>query len=719
MRPETVWLDTETYNETPIREGTDRYARTAELLICSYAYGDDPIATWDKVNGEPMPRDLADHFANPNVLLTAHNSPFDQAILHYAGVRTNQRRWRCTMAQALAHSLPGSLEKLGDIYGLSEDDAKLKDGRRVMLLFCTPRPKKQKLRRATKQTHPEDWERLVQYCENDVKAMRVIGKQLPEWNYSGAELELWLRDGVINRRGFAVDTDFVHAAIRTAEESQYTLNLRTQEITTREGEDVAQVEAATQRDKLLQYLLTDHGIYVDNLQAATVEDILEKRGPDLPPAVHELLVIRLQASSTSVSKYKRLSTLVGPDGRTRYTMQFCGALRTGRWAGRGFQPHNLPRPTLKQKAIKEGIEAIKGGYACVMYRNVMEVLSSSVRGCIVAPKGRKLCVADLANIEGRGLAWLGGEEWKLQAFRDYDTYLVDASGNLLLDRKGEPERKGHDLYALAYAKAFNVSPESVMDNKEKGDGSWRQIGKVMELALGYEGGVGAFVTFAVVYGIDLDSMAEGAFPLLPGWAFKEANKAWAWALEQSRTYGLSYTTYVVCDAFKRMWRAAHPATCAFWKALETAVRAAIAVPGEVFTVRSLRIVKQGTWLRILLPSGRSLCYPGVRIEAGKIAYMGVNQYTRKWQTIRTYSGKLAENVTQAFARDVLAHSMPAVENAGYAIVLTVHDEDICESPDEPQYNGRHLSGILASVPPWAPGLPLAAEGYSDYRYRKG
>jgi DNA polymerase len=198
-----------------------------------------------------------------------------------------------------------------------------------------------------------------------------------------------------------------------------------------------------------------------------------------------------------VAKYKTLLKAVSSDGRLRGVLQFCGAARTGRWAGRVFQPQNLPRPSHKQPEIDQSIALTKADALDLAYTDVMARLSSCVRGSIIAPKGRKLVIADLSNIEGRTLAWLAGEEWKLQAFRDFDAGI------------------GHDLYALAYAQAFGVSPEAVMDNKDYGDGSWRQIGKVMELALGYEGGVGAFLTFAAAYGIDLEAMAEQAASSIP------------------------------------------------------------------------------------------------------------------------------------------------------------------------------------------------------------
>lgn len=328
-------------------------------------------------------------------------------------------------------------------------------------------------------------------------------------------------------------------------------------------------------------------------------------------------------------------------------------------------------------------------------RNVMQVASNALRGLLVAPQGRKLVISDLSNIEGRGLAWEAGEQWKLAAFAAYDAGI------------------GPDLYKLAYARSFTVKPDSV--DKEQ-----RQIGKVMELSMGYEGGVGAFVNMAAVYGLKLDKLAAAAVATTPAEVLAESARTWEWATKQRRTFDLPRDQYMVCDALKRLWRAAHPATTALWEQLAAGVRGAIAAPGTTHRAGPhVQIIRTGNWLRIRLPSGRSLCYPSPRLhEDESISYMGMNQYSRVWSRLKTYGGKLAENITQAIARDVLAAAMPAIEAAGYRIVLTVHDEVITEAPDSDQFNADHLSSLLATNPSWAPGLPLAAAGFDGYRYRK-
>ena len=491
-----------------------------------------------------------------------------------------------------------------------------------------------------------------------------------------------------------VDVDLATAAVATAEREKLSLKRRGQEITNGE------VESLTKRDQLLAHLLAEYGVDLPNLQKATLERRIED--PDLPEGLRELLRMRLDATTTSVAKYKTLLKAVSSDGRLRGILQFCGAGRTGRWAGRIWQPQNLARPTHKQWEIEEAIAAIKADALDLLCDDVMSRLSSCVRGSIIAPKGKKLVVADLSNIEGRKLAWLAGEEWKLKAFRAFDN------------------GTGHDLYALAYAKAFGVSPEAVMYNKEFGDGSWRQIGKVMELALGYEGGVGAFITFAAAYGIDLEAMAAQAASSIPKQVWGEARGMLEWTKKKRRsTFGLSDQAWLVCESFKRLWRQAHPETVAFWKEIDETVRRAIGTPGVTLTCRRLRVRRDGSWLRIVLPSGRALCYPAPKIDdKGRISYMGTHQYTRKWTRLHTYGGKLVENITQASARDVMAHGMLLADPAGYEILLTVHDELITETPDTDEFSHEGLAEIMAKVPTWAMGLPLAAAGFEAARYRK-
>lgn len=686
-----LYCDCETFSPTPLKNGTHRYAESVEVMLFTYAIGDGPTKCWDLTADEKVPSDLYDNLADPGVMTVWQNGGmFDRVVAKHALPWLYDlvpiERWFDTMVQALSHSLPGSLDALCQIFEVAEEDRKL-DGKQLITLFCKPPAKNLKRGRATRHTHPVEWEQFKTYAIADIPSMRAVHKAMPTWNYRDGEMRLWHLDQSINMRGLPVDVELAQAALRAVDRAQRDLAVRTVDLTNGE------VQRATQRDALLRHLLAEYGVDLPDLQKST----LERRIADenLPWALRELLAIRLQASSSSTSKYRTLINGVSSDGRLRGTKQFNGASRTGRWAGRLFQPDNMPRPGMPQADIDLGIAAMKADCEDLLFDNVMLLTSSAIRGCIRASEGKKLVVADLSNIEGRGLAWLGREKWKLKAFADYDAGI------------------GHDLYKLSYGRSFNVDPANVTKDQ-------RQVGKVQELALGYEGGVGAFLTFALAYNLDLEDMAAQGAAGIPKDIWEEARGMLEWTKKRRRsTFGLSDQAFMVCDSFKRGWRRGHPNVVALWAAVADAVRQAIAHPGVTYEANMLKIRRDRTWLRVRLPSGRYLCYPSPEVaEDGQISYMGVNQYSRKWSRIKTYGGKLVENITQAFARDIMAANMPATEAAGYEIVLTVHDEIICEAPDDPAFNHEHLASILATVPAWAPGLPLAAAGFEDYRYKK-
>lgn len=641
-----LYLDIESYSELPIKHGAFRYAEEVELLLIQWAVDDAPVQV-----REPNHIGVLEILIGKADRIVVHNAGFERTVLprlRERGVELPIGKVWDTMAQARAHGLPGALGALCDVLGVPVDKAKDKAGKQLIQLFCKPRPKNATIRRATKDTHPEEWAKFVAYGGLDVEAMREVYKRLPSWNCTGFERELWELDQRINERGFAVDLDLARAAIETVAREQAKLKQRVNALT--HGE----VQAATQRDAMLRHLLEQYGIELPDFQKGTLERRLED--PELPEPVRELLRIRLEAATTSTSKYQALLNAVSSDGRLRGALAYCGAARTGRWSGRLFQPQNLPRPKHKPAEIAESIDAITAGAADLLYDDVIDRASSAIRGAIVAGGGRKLVAADLSNIEGRVLAWLAGESWKLDAFRAYD------------------EGTGPDLYVLGYSRSFNVAIEAVAKDQ-------RQVGKVQELALGYQGAVGAFSSMAALYGVDLP----------------EAQVL----------------------AIVRAWRRANPRIVDLWYALETQARYAIQHPGETLTLGRLRLRRDGNWLRIALPSKRCLCYPSPHAdEDGKLSYMGMNQYTRKWERILTYGGKLAENVTQATARDVLADAMVRAEREGFPIVLTVHDELVTEPVDDTRFSAGRLEQILSTNPAWADGLPLAAEGFEAYRYGK-
>lgn len=685
----TLYLDLETYSEVPIKFGTHRYAEGVEILLAARAVDDGPVDVLDFTAGDAaIKADILRQEIKAADRVVIHNSHFDRTVLRACGIELAPEKIVDTMVLAMAHSMPGGLAKLCNVVNVPLDQAKDADGKRLIRLFCMPRPKNQKLRRATRETHPEDWAKFIDYARLDIEAMRAIYKRLPKWNWSAAERELWLLDQAINDRGVAIDMDLVHAAIAAVDQAQAELTEETQELT------AGVVGAATQRDAMMRYVADVFDVELGDLRGSTVEQLLED--DRLHPDLRDLLAVRLQASTTSTAKYKKLLDATSSDGRLRGTLQFCGAARTGRWAGRLFQPQNLPRPNLKAGEIEIGVDALKLGGAELITDNVMELTSNALRGCIIAPPGKKLVVADLSNIEGRVLAWLAGEAWKLDAFRAYDA------------------GSGHDLYKLTAGRILGKDPDQVTKQERQ------SYGKTSELALGYEGGVGAFLTFARAYRVDLDEMAAQATANLPAWAVENSREAWDWMVANNRpTFDLAKDTWIACDAIKRSWRDAHSNVAQLWRSLQDAVIGAVENPGEVFDAGLyLTVEKKANWLRIILPSGRALSYPSVRVEDGKINYTGTNQFTRQWGRIGTYGGKLVENVTQAVARDVLATGMLAAEKAGYHIVLSVHDELICEVPDSPEFTAEGLAALMSTNPWWAEGLPLAAAGFETHRYKK-
>lgn len=680
-----IWCDLETFSPVPISQGTHRYAEKARVLLWGYKFENEPAKVWDVAQGEAMPQDLKAALENPEFITVWHNGAmFDTVVLKHAlGIDLPLSRIDDTMVKAYSHSLPGSLSALCDVLRVPNDKAKDKDGRRLIRLFCVPD------RFGNVQTHetrPEDWKRFVEYCRLDVEALAEIDQRLPEWNWQARDHALFELDQQINRRGICIDTELAQACVDLSEKTAAMNEERAKELTNGE------LSSARQRDAVLKHILKEYGVTLPDLTKSTVERRLND--PDLPQAVKDLLVVRLSSTRTSIAKYKALLGSVSSDGRLRGTLQFRGASRTGRYSGRLFQPQNLARPTLSQTEIDVGIDAIKGGWSDLLYEDPGELMSSCLRGVIVASPGKQLVVADLSNIEGRVLAWLAKEDWKLQAFREFDA------------------GRGPDLYKATYGRTFGVNPNDVTKKQ-------RQIGKVLELAMGYQGGVGAFLTFASVYRVDLDELAKHTFEAIDPQYLVEARDAYPWFKEKGLTHGLAENTFIACEAIKRAWRAAHPAITKYWADTETAIREAL-TNGSTNIAGRIVYDKKGAWLRARLPSGRYLCYPAARLpnddERCAFVYKGMNQYTRKWDLIKTYGGKCCENACQAVACDILVEAMPVIEAAGFEIVISVHDEFITEAPMNK--SAKELESIMATAPAWAKDLPLAAAGFESQRYRK-
>ena len=727
-----VWADTETFSTQDIKGGAARYARdpSTYIQLFSYAFDDEAVQLWSPEEGEKMPTDLKDAFRDPSCTFHYHNSYFDRQINENClGIVLPLERYRCVMARALSHSLPASLENLGVALGLPTGQAKMREGKKLVQLFC--KPNKDGVV-ATYKTHPEEWERYKEYCKQDTAAMRAVCKMIPHWNYKNFELKLWFLDQKVNDRGLQVDVELAQAATALVGVEKEYLDARTKELTR------GAVSAATQRDAIMEFIADEYGVVMEDMQKATVQALIES---DVPDSLKELLRIRRDSTTTSSAKYQKLLEAVCDDGRLRGTIQYAGASRTLRDGGRLFQPQNLPRPTGiyagNHELIDEGIQMLKDGIADLFVPNVMELMSSALRSVIVAAPGKKLVISDLSAIEGRVLAWLAGEEWVLDAYRKYDR---DRAVGL----------KGIDLYMMTYAKSFNTEPESV--NKDQ-----RPIGKVMDLFLGFAGGVGAFVTGAATYHIDLKAMAEQVLPTVPKRIIEEARGWYELSVERAEnacaermrkhvpeadresdiedlktfetlwaehyvdpTHGLERDVFIACDSLKRLWRESHPATTKFWYDLKDAVIKAVNDPVNVYRVgKHIEVTRSKDWLRIILPSGHNLCYPMMKVsEDGGLSFMGEHPLSKKWERLPTHAGRLCENIVQSCARDIFKFGEYNAEEAGYSIVLPVHDENVTEVPDTEEYSVAGLSAIMSQNPPWAADIPLAAAGFETYRYRK-
>ena len=730
-----LFLDFETFSEADLKKvGSYAYAEhpTTEVLICTYAFDDEPVQVWDCTDGSDMPGDL--HRAlrrlvkpNSRIKMVWHNgSMFDRLIMkHCWGFDIPVSNTIDTMIWAFRHALPGSLDALCEVLGVSADNAKDKRGKALIQRFSKPTPKNYKIRRYTAETHPDEWALFIKYAVSDITAMREVFHKLPRWGNSEFEDRVLELDQLINDRGFKVDVALAEAAIEAVEKHKAQLQ---EEAQRKYGGSL------TGKDFLpiLRELTPAHRIH--NAQKSTLNDLLTD--DDLPDDARTIIEMRLGAASTASTKYSPLLLGRSSDDRRRGCLQYGGAKRTLRWAGKGFQPQNLARGYYHDDELDKGISALLKGRAHRRF-DVAKLTASTVRSCIIPEAGYKFVVADYSNVEGRGLAWLAGEETALDTFR-----------------------AGLDIYCVTAGKMFGMDPDDIKKNFKE----IRQIGKACELGLGYEGGVGAFVTFAKNLGLDLIEMAktmDGTFPDHI-WAATARGYEWARIQEAKRpphpgekddrpSYILDKKVWRTCDAIKRMWRESHPETVAFWRDLKDGILAAVRNPGREFWAgahlrrngeRAIRIWRTvefdssgrkvpGWWLCMELPSGRILSYPGIGVSVTKetdedgrvntnvrIKYQGENQLTRQWTTLYTHGGKACENIVQALCRDLLAYAMINVEHGGYPIVLSVHDELVCETPDTPDYTVPELEKLMCALPEWAEGFPLVAEGSEMYRYAK-
>jgi len=673
-------IDFETRSACDLKKaGLANYAKhpTTDVWCMAYAFDNEPVgllANWDFPF--KAQHDVAAHVRRGGIVV-AHNAAFELAIWNnvmvprYGWPELKPEQVRCTMAMAYAMSLPGALENAAAALGLSAQ--KDMAGSRVMLQLAKPKSIEytrsvdgngDQIEVPVWHDDPVKIAKLHAYCKQDVVVERQVESRLLP--LPPAEQDLWLLDQRINNRGIYVDLPAVNAAIKIVEAEQARLNHEMRVVT---KNAVATCNAVGQLGDWLKY----RGVDIDGVAKADVLDALDG---DLPPDCRRALELRREAAKSSTAKLKKMVEVACDDSRIRNWAQYHGA-GPGRWAHRNIQPGNLPRPKIPQQDIEFILDNIGRRDAAAfidnLYGSVLDVISSCLRGFLCAAPGFDLAAVDYSNIEGRTLPWLAGEEWKLQAFRDFDN------------------GTGPDLYLVMAAAIYGVPVASL--NKKSPE---RQVGKTGELAFGYQGGVGA------------------------------------WRKMESTASGVECRSDEEVNAIKDKWRSKHPKIVSFWYDLDKAAINAVRQPGTVFTAghpaRECKFIVKGSFLWCKLPSGRNLCYAYPVLKEKQtpwgemkeqVHYKCVDSVTRKWGEASLYGGELCNNVTQATARDLLAHAMVNTEAAGYPVVLHIHDELVVEVPQSAPANTlSEVERIMKTLPAWAAGLPVATEGYRGKKYRK-
>lgn len=656
-------IDIETFSSEPIADtGAYKYAQSDdfEILLCAWAFDNDPVQCFDLAQGEELPEWFIDCLTDETVIKCAHNASFERIcftmLLRRQGVLKQDewldaKQWKCSMVQCARCGLPLSLDQAGAALGITQQ--KMKEGKALIQLFCVPHKSKttsgifgEHQNRVLPTDQPDKWETFKAYCIRDVEAEREIAQSIDWYPVSDFEQNLYAIDQQINDRGVLIDSKLVQNAITIDATYKARLNI--------EAVKLSGLENPNSVGQLKTWIAEQTGIELTSLNKDDIPD-LKKQITD--KRVLRILDIRNELRKTSCQKYTAMKTVAGPDWRARGVTQFHGS-RTGRWAGRLVQMQNLPQNHINdldfaRQALLDGdVELIEMGYG-----NVPDVLSQLIRTAFIAPEGKTLAVCDFSAIEARVIAWMAGEEWVLEVFRN-----------------------GGDIYCATASNMFKVPVEKHGQNSHL-----RQKGKIAVLALGYGGGVDA-----------LDKMG-------------------------GQRQGLSRDEEA---DIVRKWREANPNIVAFWRQLEAAAKQVcvtkqtlhvgtltLAMHGTTMTIA----LPSG---RLISYPDMQPCTN--RFGNASLKYRGVNQETHKWGWIETYGGKLTENVIQATARDCLAETMTEISDSLHLpIIFHVHDEIISEIDTDCQDEQMAaIKDAFAKTPSWAPGLPLNGAGYITPYYKK-
>ena len=648
-------VDLETYSTTDIGAcGSYKYMEDPEfeILLMSYAYDDDEVTVIDLTAGEKVPLTVMFDLTNPGVTKAAWNCAFERnAILTQWGMYCPPEQWEDSMILAGQCGLPMSLAGASEALGLGEDQAKMKEGKALIRYFCQPcKPTKTNgMRTRNLPEHaPDKWETFKKYNGQDVVAERAIRKMLSRWAPTEREHDFWCLDARINERGVRIDRKLAINAVAMDEKYKAELTERAIAITGLENpKSVTQVK---------NWLADQEGKCFPSLNKKVVAEVVSELQTD---EAKEFMAIRTELSKSSTAKYAAMLRSICRDDHVRGCFQFYGANRTGRFAGRLVQFQNMSKNEMPDLA--DCRELVRDGhYSAVkaLYGGVAKPLSELVRTAIIPEEGHRILVADFSAIEARVIAWLAGEQWRLDTFRE-----------------------GGDIYCASAAQMFHVPVVKHGEN-----GHLRQKGKVAELALGYGGGVNALKAF----GADKMGMTEEEM--------QETVDLWR---ESSPK---------ICQLWQTMEKAA--CRCVLSKAPTKDSLAGIRFDYEngvlwMTLPSGRRIAYWGAQYT------ESRFHPGRRV----LSYMGVDQQTKKWNRIETWGGKLVENLVQATARDCLRESMFSLDAEGYDIRAHVHDEVIVTEPIGGR-SGEQMAEVMGRAIDWAPGLPLRADGYETPFYMK-
>ena len=644
--PVLMGIDIETYSSAPLpRCGVYRYcdAPDFEILLFSYAFDDEPVQTIDLASGETLPLEVISAMEDPNIIKVAYNAQFERVCLsRYLGHWLDPHQWRCTMVMAAYLTLPGRLADAAVALGTTEK--KMEEGKDLIRYFSVPcKPSKTNGGRTRNlpTDAPEKWAVYRQYNAQDVETERAIRKALEKFPLPEQEWELYALDQQINDRGVRVDKKLVKNAIAVDAVFAQAAYQRAKELTGLENPgSVNQLKA----------WLADQDMPMESL----ARKIVQEKAAQTNGIVAELLNLRLELSKTSVKKYEAMARCVCRDGRVHGLLQFYGANRTGRWAGRLVQAQNLPQNhlpdlDLAREIVKIGDEELLDA----LFASVPGTLSELIRTALIPKDGCRFLVADFSAIEARVLAWLANEEWVLEEFR------------------GQGK-----IYEATASRMFHIPQESIV--KGNPNYEYRQKGKQATLSCGYGGGVGALKAMGA------KMPEEEMQPLV--------------------------------DA----WRAANPNIVAFWNTLDRAARAIIRRKTSA-RIGKVALYWQDDKMFMRLPSGRNLCYQSPHFTENRFGSDAIGYYapnaTGQMVVQETFGGKLAENATQAIARDILAHALLTLEKNGYPVVFHVHDESVIEKPIG-QGSLEEACRLMAIAPDWAEDLPLRADGYECAYYQK-